>query len=662
MWPAQLFPPRRRRPFRSARRPAPGLRPRLEALEDRLTPSGVNVVPGDPKDWPMYNHDPAGTRYNSAETHLRPDNVGGLHVLWSDPTVGAVAGTPAVVNNVVYAADSEGWVYAVSAGGTELWRHHVSVTPSPILPFPAGLKVTTSLLVTNRTIVFGDLGGGVHGLDVNTGAELWSVRPDPHPGATIFGSATMVGNDVAIGISSIEELAAAITPGYVPTFRGSLVLLDPSDGHVIWQTYTISDADHTAGATGAAVWTTPAYDRGTNTIYFGTGNNYTDTVTGTSDALMAVDATDGHIKWVNQETKDDDWNFIYPFTDPDNPNNPPDFDFGDSPQVYRVDGRVVVGAGQKSGFYHVVDAATGAEINQFQAAPGGNLGGLFADSAVADGVAYANGSDWPNPFGHPFDPPLGGNLTAIKGDGSGQLWRAETPAPNVSGVAVANGVVYFQSRDGTLFALDAASGTTLAQVNVAIGAGTSPFYGQTSGPAVSRGQVYVGAGDILTSLFIPFLPAGPGAIIALGIDDGPGAAPANAATPGEHILPFQADATGSFTSSVSTDAGVLNTFVTNGIASPLGRYDSTGWDLINGGAIYGQETFTAANGDQFVKFFSGALQPDGTVLGTFTLGNGTGRFAGISGSGTFTVNLDPDGIDFSLTISGDILSPDNGKH
>jgi polyvinyl alcohol dehydrogenase (cytochrome) len=510
-------------------------RPTLEVLEDRTLPSGlgVDVVPGDPKDWPMYNHDPQGSRYNSAETRLRPDNVGGLHVLWSDPTVGAVAGTPAVVNGVVYAADSEGWVYAVRSDGHELWRHQVAVAPTPdtVLPFQLGLKVSTSLLVTNRTIIFGDLSGTIHGLDVATGAERWSVKPNDHPAASIFGSATMVGNDVAIGISSVEELAVGLNPAYHLSFRGSLVLLDPADGRVIWQTYTISDADYAAGATGAAIWTTPSYDRASNTIYVGTGNNYGEPETPTSDALMAIDAADGHIKWVNQETLDDTWNFIYPFTDPDNPDNPPDFDFGDSPQVYRLGGRLVVGAGQKSGFYHVVDAATGAELNQFQAAPGGNLGGLFADSAVANGVAYANGSDWPNPFGHPFDPPKGGNLTAIRGDGSGQLWRAETPAPNVAGVAVANGVVYFQSKDGSFYALDAATGATLAQVDLGTSGGSSPFFGQTSGPAVSRGRVYVGTGDTLTSLFIPFLPAGPGAIVALGIDDGPGAGRGQPAAP-----------------------------------------------------------------------------------------------------------------------------------
>src|SRR5262249_13714209 len=213
--------------------------------------------------------------------------------------------------------------------------------------------------------------------------------------------------------------------------------------------------------------------------YVATGNNYTQPTTGTSDALIALDADDGHIKWVNQRTKDDEWNFRFL---PESPEHP-DFDFGDSPQVYRLGGREVVGAGQKSSFYHVVDARTGETVNQFQASPFGQLGGLFADSAVARGVVFANGVDWPDVFTGGVA--RGGSLTALAGDGSGQLWHVVTPAPDMSGVAVANGVVYFQSIDGDLYALSAATGAQLAKVHTG---------GQESGPAVSRGHVYVGTG------------------------------------------------------------------------------------------------------------------------------------------------------------------------
>ncbi len=223
-------------------------------------------------------------------------------------------------------------------------------------------------------------------------------------------------------------------------------------------------------------------------------------------------------------TDDDFWNFRFP---PQDGNDPPDFDFGDSPQVYMLNGRKVVGAGQKSGFYHVVDAETGEIINQFQAAPGGNLGGLFADSAVADGVVFANGTDWDDPFGNlpgttPFN---GGSLTAIQGDGSGELWSFETPAPNLSGVAVANGVVYFSSIDGNFYVLNAADGGLLAQVDTSFQSGDETISGVTSGPAISRGQIYLGLGDTLTDVFNPFFVPPGGAIVALG----PNAAQASSA-------------------------------------------------------------------------------------------------------------------------------------
>src|SRR5262249_43921013 len=148
----------------------------------------------------------------------------------------------------------------------------------------------------------------------------------------------------------------------------------------------------------------PAYDRASNTIFVGTGQNYgspfKDTgeapVTGTSDALIALDAATGAIRWVNQETPNDTWNITLGAPDDK------DLDFGGSPQLYRLNGRLVVAAGQKKGVFHVVDAATGAEVGAPQQfLPGGGLGGFHTDSAVAGGVNYANGNYWANVFAPP---------------------------------------------------------------------------------------------------------------------------------------------------------------------------------------------------------------------------------------------------------------------
>jgi outer membrane protein assembly factor BamB len=86
---------------------------------------------------------------------------------------------------------------------------------------------------------------------------------------------------------------------------------------------------------------------------------------------------------------------------------------------------------------------------------------LFADTAVANGVVYANGINWPNPSSGSY--PVAGDLVAIAGDGSKELWRFTTPqSPDMGGVAVANGVVYFTSTySEQLFALDATSGAVL---------------------------------------------------------------------------------------------------------------------------------------------------------------------------------------------------------
>jgi polyvinyl alcohol dehydrogenase (cytochrome) len=422
-------------------------------LEDRLVPSAAGI---DPNDWPMYNYNPQGTRDNVAEHILSPTTVGDLQVKWTFPTHGPITGTPAVVNDHVYAADEAGYVYALDRTGHELWETQLQVGQTF-----SNVKVTASILVTNGTLVIGDQSGRIHGLDATTGVEKWSIDPNPNPFAAIYGSATLVGNDVAIGTSSNEWIGLATIPGYVPTFRGSLVLLDPANGHVIWQTFTISAADSAAGAAGAPIWSTPTYDPATGTIYTTTGNNYTDPTTSTSDSFFAIDARTGAVKWSNQRTSGDDWTVLYGDSSPQHP----DYDLGDSPQVYQVGGRTVVAAGQKSGFFHVLDAATGAQVSPpLQLAPGGTVGGLFADSAYADGVDYTNGSDWPGVFAG--QAPNLGVLSAVAADGSHELWHFYTPgSPDLSGVAVANGVVYFQSMlDGTLYALDAKTGALLAQV------------------------------------------------------------------------------------------------------------------------------------------------------------------------------------------------------
>ena len=440
----------------------------------------------DPGDWPMYNRDPSGSRTNPHELTLGPRNVSKLRVIWRVPTPGAVVGTPAVVGDTIYAGDAQGNVFALDAAtGRTRWATHLE-----------GAVLTPSATVLRGRVVVGDQAAGfIFGLDQASGRVLWRIRPNSFGIPAVWGSGTQIGDNVAIGIASNEEfdLDGGDPAMHVFSSRGSVLLLDPKDGRVIWQTFTVSDEEAAAGSSGVSVWTTPTFDPETGRIFVGTGNNFSMPATGNSDALMALDAKTGRIEWVNQRVQNDTWTLFFP--------TGPDADFGDSPQVYRLrDGTKVVGAGQKNGFYHALDPDTGGVINFRQFLPGSNLGGLFSDTAVSNGVAFCNGNDFTTT-------PPSSALIAIKGDGSGELWRFKTAGLALSGVAVANEVVYFKPEaDPNLYALEATTGAMLAAVKV----GAS-----NSGPSIAHGRVFLGLGDIDGEGFQVA-----GGIVALGVRGG----------------------------------------------------------------------------------------------------------------------------------------------
>jgi polyvinyl alcohol dehydrogenase (cytochrome) len=164
----------------------------------------------------------------------------------------------------------------------------------------------------------------------------------------------------------------------------------------------------------------------------------------------------------------------------------------------------------------------------------GALGGLQTGCATDGKHVFTNGLDalqlsTQETEAASLSAPTAGRVVCISADTKTERWRHERPKtapagsglrlllkevgdPIASGVAVANGVVYFTTTISKKFvALDAETGAVLKEIEV------GPVW---SGPAVSRGRVYVGTGNILfttggsTALF-PFEPHG--AVIAFGL-------------------------------------------------------------------------------------------------------------------------------------------------
>ena len=150
---------------------------------------------------------------------------------------------------------------------------------------------------------------------IATGKLLWATRADDHPNATITGTPTFYNGRLYVPVSSGEEGARRRAEYECCTFRGSVVALDAATGKKIWQGYMATEAPAVVGKTkdghnifapsGMAIWSAPTIDLVKRRIYVGTGDNYSEPGTKTSDAVVALDMDTGKILWSVQFDKDD---------------------------------------------------------------------------------------------------------------------------------------------------------------------------------------------------------------------------------------------------------------------------------------------------------------------------------------------------------------------
>lgn len=211
-----------------------------------------------------------------------------------------------------------------------------------------------------------------------------------------------------------------------------------------------------------------------------------------------------------------------------------DQSIGDTPKIYTImiEGKPtrVVGFGCKNGGFYILDATDGhmlghtpiytgppsyplsPEPDRRMIALPSCIGGLQTGCATDGRTIFTNGIDAlklgsQEKLLDSAVPPTGGRVVALALDTKTELWRHERPRvatlggpppkpvytdvgdPVASGIAVANGVVYFTTvASGKFVALDGATGSLLKEIDV------GPVW---AGPSVSRGRVYIGTGNTL---------------------------------------------------------------------------------------------------------------------------------------------------------------------
>ena len=476
--------------------------------------------------WGGWSPDVTNARYQDAKAAgLTASDVPRLKLKWAF-NLGPVTmarGQPAVAGNRVFAGTLAGDLYAIdAASGCVHWAFKAT----------AGIRsgVTVGDSDGVPAVFFGDRSAVMYAVNAASGELIWKTRPVEHLLASATATPLFYKGVIYEGFSSIEEALVADPNAVCCTFRGSVVALDSATGRTIWQSFTIAEpakptgTGKNQGPSGAAIWSTPTIDEQRGALYVATGDNYSNPVTETSDAVLALDLKTGNLLWSRQLTQGDAYNgACNSRTQANCPDKEgPDFDFGQPPILAQLGGgkRALV-IGQKSGMVHAIDPdAEGRILWQTRAGAGGLVGGSQWGSAADNQRVYVAISDAvlhsiadatsPGARHIVLDPKKGGGLRAIDLKSGRIIWSARpatcptarpicSPGQSAAVTAIA-GAVFSGALDGHMRAYSSTDGSVIwdfdtarefKTVNGKPGRGGSI---DASGAAVAAGLVFVNSG------------------------------------------------------------------------------------------------------------------------------------------------------------------------
>lgn len=430
---------------------------------------GSSAVTGG--EWSVYGQNLSGTREQPSETMIGADDVDELEVQWA---VAALApeqmrGTATVAGGCVYTASwgpgpglgssATGTIYAIDAHtGDVVWEKHVVDGPTtvPGIFAPTVVDGVLYAVVSQTPVPY------VLALDAVTGAEIWT---------------SYLYHPIADGeVVDVLNASPVVFDGllFVP-FGGfdswnfshpSYFILDVTDGSVVHKEVVIPQDQWLDGYAGGGIWTTPVIDPEGKALYVGTANPYNKRREHErTNSLMKIDMdrdSDTFGAIVANYKGDVDYDpvaynsfecetfgelqvvgFSY-FCGQD------DVDFGSSLNMWRTsEGRLLVGALQKSGTFHAVDAVTMEPVWAARELADRAAGGNAATSAVDADAIYVGVDN--------------GVLYALDRDTGERKWT--TTYADIGGkyqpLTVANGVVYTLGNDAKLYAFDTETGVEL---------------------------------------------------------------------------------------------------------------------------------------------------------------------------------------------------------
>jgi outer membrane protein assembly factor BamB len=163
--------------------------------------------------WPSLYHGP--NHPNIADAELAPP----LKVKWTFTGAKEFPGSPAVADGKVYCGNNDGRLYCIeAASGKKLWD------------FLTGDLVESTPTIVDGSVVFGSFDGNVYCLDAANGKERWHFRT----GLRLAGFTGI--DDVKQGVDS----SAAVVEGrvYFGAWDGKMYCVDCNNGKELWSQQT----------------------------------------------------------------------------------------------------------------------------------------------------------------------------------------------------------------------------------------------------------------------------------------------------------------------------------------------------------------------------------------------------------------------------------------
>src|SRR6202521_5573054 len=325
----------------------------------------------EPQNWLLHNKNYQRHRF-SALKEIDTGTLGNLRLAFTVGLGGLQAGgryaqgnleaTPLVDNGMMYIPDGWGSVYAidVSSGkkGEIKWKLHPGVARARAGDVACCGVNNRGVALWRDKVISIALDGRIFALNRATGEMVWE-RKTAEPA---------LGETVTLAPLVIRDLAIIGSAGGEFGIRGWIDATDLNTGKQAWRTYTIPGAGEPGNETwkdgkerwrhgGGSVWETATYDPDTDTFYQGIGNagpdwdpEYRPGDNKWAASVLALNPSDGKIKWGYQYT----------------PNDPYDFDeISEHPiinaKVNGEDRKLVVHAA-RNGFFYALDRTNGSFV------------------------------------------------------------------------------------------------------------------------------------------------------------------------------------------------------------------------------------------------------------------------------------------------------------